>query len=66
VESVDALAPAGGSRVLLRYSENSFGAAVGARGESGVVVFGFPFETIETERRREEVMGAVVQYLLGP
>lgn len=66
VESVDALAPVGGSRVLLRYSENQFGAAVGARGEGGVVVFGFPFETIVGEPRREEVMKAVVQFLLGP
>jgi hypothetical protein len=66
VEAPDALAPANGGKLLLRYSENQFGAAVGFKGEYGVVSFGFPFETILLPETRKLVMGEVMGYLLGP
>jgi hypothetical protein len=65
VESPDALGPANGSKLILRYSENQFGAATAFKGEYGVVVFGFPFETIAGAEKRDEVMKAAVSFLTG-
>ncbi len=63
VESPDALAPVKGGSMLLRYSENLFGAAVGYNGTANVVVMGFPFETITTQTARDAVMKGVVTFL---
>jgi hypothetical protein len=63
VESPDELAPVQGGSVLLRYSENSFGAAIGYKGTANIVVMGFPFETITTSAARDAVMKGVVEYL---
>jgi hypothetical protein len=63
VEAPDAIWPAGGSTLLLRYQDNQFGAAVGYRGSYGVVACGFPFETILGEQERDGFMKAVLQYL---
>ncbi|AFH49006.1 Fibronectin type IIii domain protein [Ignavibacterium album JCM 16511] len=63
VEAPDEIGPINGSEILLRYNENEFSAAVGFREGRGVVVFGFPFETILDETKRNEVMKAVLDYL---
>ena len=65
VESPDALAPVKGGSTLLRYAENLFGAAVGSREGSRVVVMGFPFESLVTQESRNGVMRAVVNFLRG-
>ncbi len=59
VESPDEIIPDGGSKQLLRYAENQFGAAVGYKKEYGVVVCGFPFETILGVSARNEFMKSV-------
>ncbi len=66
VESADALGPANGSKLILRYTENQFGAATAFKGEYGVVVFGFPFETIVGADKRNDVMKAAVNFLINP
>ena len=63
VESPDALVPMTGGEQLLRYSENQFGAAVGYRKSYGLVVMGFPFETILDPALRTELMKGVLRYL---
>ena len=63
VEAPDALYPADGGETILRYSENHFGAGVEYKKGYGVVVFGFPFETILGENSRDEVMKRVLDYL---
>jgi len=64
VESPDAVEPLDDSgHTLLRYGDNNTSAAVGSRGESNVVVFGFPFETIQTENGRNQLMKSVLSYL---
>jgi hypothetical protein len=63
VESPDAIIPIGGSEQLMRYAENQFGAAVGYRKNYGVVVLGFPFETIIDPAIRTELMHGVLRYL---
>lgn len=63
VEAPDQLGAINGSEVLLRYSENEFSAAVGFSEGRGAVIFGFPFETINEESRRNEVMKSVLDYL---
>ncbi len=64
VESPDSVVPLDDSgQTLLRYGDNNSSAAVGSRGESNVVVFGFPFETILTENGRNQLMEAVLSYL---
>jgi hypothetical protein len=63
VEAPDQLGSVNGSEILLRYNENEFSAAVGFSEGRGVVVFGFPFETINDDIKRNEVMKAVLDYL---
>ncbi len=64
VEAPDAIAPANSdAKVILRYSENQFGAGVAYRGNYRIVCFGFPFETIETQIMRNKIMKAVLDYL---
>ena len=63
VESPDAIIPIGGGEQLLRYAENQFGAAVGYRKNYGLVVMGFPFETILDPALRTELMHGVLRYL---
>ena len=67
-EAVDGLEPSSRSdaRVLLRYSENNISAAVGYTGSYKVVVFGFPFETIEDSIDRSRVMQAVFTFFNSP
>ena len=66
VESPDAITPSEGSEQLLRYAENQFGAAVGYRKSYGLVVMGFPFETIIDPALRIELMRGVLRYLKIP
>jgi hypothetical protein len=63
VESPEAINPAKDAQTLLRYQENRFSAATGFRKEHKVVVFGFPFEAIQTSVERELVLQAVLRYL---
>jgi hypothetical protein len=63
VEAPDELGKINGSEILLRYNENNFSSAIGYKDVYGVVVFGFPFETIIGENKRIEVMNSVLKYL---
>ncbi|PKL89815.1 MAG: xanthan lyase [Ignavibacteriae bacterium HGW-Ignavibacteriae-2] len=62
-EAPDAIAPVNKSESLLRYNENYYSAAVGYKYEYGIVAFGFPYETILSERDRILVMKAILGYL---
>ena len=64
VEAPDALYPAGGGEIFLRYLENHFAAGVGYKKNYGVVVFGFPFETILDEVTRNNLMKHIIDYLI--
>lgn len=63
VESPDALVPREGGQQIFRYSENQFGAAIGYKRSYGVVVMGFPFETIHTAEARTDLMKGILNYL---
>ena len=64
VEAPDAIEPYDSQgKTLYRYSENNISAAVGYRGEYGVVVLGFPFETILKEKDRNRMMKGILEYL---
>ena len=63
VEAPDEINPFGGSETILRYLENQFGAGVGYKKDYGVVVFGFPFETIPDEKNRNKLMNLIIKYL---
>jgi hypothetical protein len=58
----DAIEPNEESKTILRYSENSFSAGTAYRGKYGVIVFGFPFETILHQDSRDKVMRSVFHY----
>ena len=62
VESPDAVGPSEGSRTILRFAENLFSAAVGFRGNHGVVVAGFPFESVIEPGARFLLMQSVLRY----
>ncbi len=64
VTASDAVAGINGSKIILRYKENQFPAATAFKGNYGVVVFGFPFETILEKHVRNELMNYVTKYLL--
>lgn len=63
VEAPDALGAINGSETILRYSENFYSAGVGYSNEYGIVVLGFPFETVTSEEARNELMKAILKYL---
>ena len=63
VEAPDALVPHEGSQQIFRYAENQFGAAVGYKKSYGVVVMGFPFETVLGGENRTELMKGILKYL---
>ncbi|MCC5927540.1 MAG: xanthan lyase [Bacteroidetes bacterium] len=64
VDAPDAIGPSRqGSLTLMRYAETEFSAAVGYKGIHRVVTFGFPFETINGESQRKEVLEAVLEFL---
>lgn len=62
VEAPDAIASSNGAETILRYKENQFSAAVSYKGDYGVVVFGFPFETILKSEIRNDIMKAIIKY----
>jgi hypothetical protein len=61
VESPDAIKPGEGAETLLLYEENRFSAATAFKREYGVVVLGFPFESIRSERDKALLM----KHILG-
>jgi hypothetical protein len=63
VEAPDAIDPFEGATTILRYRENHFSAATAFKGQYGIVVFGFPFETIIAESDRIAVMKAILEFL---
>lgn len=61
VEAPDAIEPAGKDAVaLFRYSSNNTSAGVLNTGKQKTVVLGFPFETIISERERNDLMMAIL------
>jgi len=65
VEAPDAIAPANGSKTILRYAENGFSAAIAYKGKYKIVAMGFPFETIINETDRNNLMYSVLQFLVS-
>ncbi|HAQ19779.1 MAG TPA: hypothetical protein DCR40_11180 [Prolixibacteraceae bacterium] len=63
VESPDAIEPKGDkAKVLFRYQVDNKTAGVCFDGLYRTVVLGFPFETITTEKERNELMGQILKY----
>lgn len=71
VKSPEVLTPSGvGARAALNYTGGLGGAGAvqydGSAGGGRVVYFGFPFETIYQEARRNSYMGQVLSFLSAP
>ena len=64
VEAPDGLQPMNKAKTILRYAENRISAGIAYKNASGVVAFGFPFETILTKQQRFDCMKYVLGYLL--
>lgn len=63
VESPDAIEPNGhGAKVLFRYWGNNKTAGVSYDGTYQSIVLGFPFESISTDKERDEMMGEILRY----
>lgn len=63
VEAPDAIEPAGDHSVTaFRYSENNTSAGVMYMGKSSVLILGFPFETITSEKDRNELMKQIMDF----
>jgi len=63
VEAPDAINPAKSAHTIYRYSENSFSAGTAYKNDYGVVVLGFPFETIHLQEQRNELLKQIISYL---
>jgi hypothetical protein len=64
VQAPDAINSVNDSKVIIRYAENKFPAAVAYKGKYGIIAMGFPFETINTELARNIFMKGVINYLM--
>jgi len=64
VESPDAIEPRGDAVTIMRYADNNMSAATGRVGPGGVVVLGFPFETIHDAAVRDRLMAALLDFLM--
>lgn len=62
VEAPDALGAINGSETFLRYSENIYSAGIAYNNDYGVVILGFPFETITTQTAKNELMKEILKY----
>ena len=63
VESPDAIEPKGqDAKVLFRYQVDNKTAGVCYDGNYRTIVLGFPFESITTEKERNELMGQILKY----
>ncbi len=58
----DAIRNIDGSKVILRYGENQFPAGIAFKKKYGVIAIGFPFETLETNTARDELMKAILDF----
>lgn len=59
VENPESYLPNEKSEILMRYNENNFGAVIGYKNKYGVIVSGFPFETIDN---KDKFLKAVLKY----
>lgn len=63
VESPDAIEPNGENcYTIVRYSENNLSAAIAFSGKYKICAFGFPFETIQSEKERTKMMEAILLF----
>ncbi len=62
VEAPNAISNTKQGETLLRYYDNSFPAAIGYKKEYGVIVFGFPFETVSGDEDRNQIMNSILNY----
>ncbi len=63
VESPDALEPSPSAETIIRYADNNKSAAIGRPGKGGVVVAGFPIETILNPMQRDALMKRFLDYV---
>ena len=63
VESPDAIEPVGeGCFSICRYTENNLSAAVAYSGKYKTCSFGFPFETLQSEKDRAKLMESILLF----
>jgi len=63
VESPDAIEPVGkDAKVLFRYKDNNKTAGVCFDGNYHTLILGFPFESISTDKERDDLMGQILKY----
>ena len=63
VESPDAIEPVGESSfTICRYAENTLSAAVAYSGKYKICAFGFPFETLQSEKDRIKLMESILLF----
>jgi len=62
-ESPDAIEPNDSlASTILRYAENNTSAAIAYAGDYKLVLFGFPFETVLSEKKRTLIMQKVLEF----
>jgi hypothetical protein len=63
VESPDAIEPNGKNCFTIgRYAENNLSAAIAYTGNYKICAFGFPFETIQSEKERTKLMESILLF----
>ena len=63
VEAPDIITPADNSAVqICTYNDNKMGAGIAYKGKYKVCAFGFPFENIKEEDKRNELMKNILKF----
>jgi len=64
VEAPDAIRGVNGGQTAWRFAENGFGAGTIYKKDYGVAALTFPLETLVSERQRDKLIKALIDYLL--
>ncbi len=65
VPAPDCIAPVSPAFPAIKYVEGNCGAATAYKGDYRTFIMGFPFESIDTEKHRAEIMAGILQFLSG-
>ena len=65
VPAPDCIIPVSPAFPVLKYVEGNNGAGTAYKGDYRTFIMGFPFESIDTEKNRAEIMSGILQFLCG-
>lgn len=65
VTAPECILPVAPAFPVLKYAEGGYGAGTAYKGDYRTFIMGFPFESINSEKQRAEIMAGILQFLNG-